>query len=215
MTAPTPPKYRLPAHGPSPADIADRDLWEKASDASLSSVQAAAEKWRTGLAAFVTLVTGGLLIKGPEAAKDLSTDWLIALTVLGGGGLLLAVSGLWQALRAAAGVPAGLRYEDVVAKYTSFRQFQVAAAKTAAKTLATARWLVGGSLLLLGATLIVWWWTPSESGQLVSVTHGDATVCGTLKSADDQTFVIQVAGESTPTAVAFGDAENVRIVGEC
>ena len=64
-------KVRLPTRAPTPDQIADRERWEAMTSASLSSVQAAAEKWRTGLAAFVTLITGGLLIKGPQAASDL------------------------------------------------------------------------------------------------------------------------------------------------
>lgn len=125
--------FRSPATGPSAAQIADRDLWDKAAEGSLASVQAAAEKWRTGLAAFVTLVTGGLLIKGPEASSDLTRCWLTVLTVTGALGLGLAVIGLWKALAAAAGTPSSLRYEDVISRHGSFRQYQVAAAAAAVR----------------------------------------------------------------------------------
>lgn len=215
MTNPNPPEFLLPSSGPTPADVADRDLWEEATEESLSSVQAAAEKWRTGLAAFVTIVTGGLLIEGPEAAKALSNQWRLAITLLGGGGLLLAVLGLWHALRAAAGVPARLRYEEIVARYGSFRQFRVAAAQSAAATLATARKLVGYSLALLGLSVIAWWWTPTKPTHLVEVTYGDSVVCGKLQSADNQRFIVKVAGASEVTTVLFEVVDNVYVVDEC
>jgi hypothetical protein len=79
---PVPPKYRKPLAGPTAGNLQDQTLWEQLSGQSLTATQAAADKWRTGLAAFVTLATGGLLLKGPEAASDVTTGWRIALTIL-------------------------------------------------------------------------------------------------------------------------------------
>src|SRR6185437_12399060 len=114
---PAPPRYRKPAAGPTAESLADRARWQELSEQSLSSAQAAAEKWRAGLAAFVTLATGGLLLKGPSAASDVTTGWRIALTILALGGLLTAIAGLWLALQAAAGAPAKLNLTEVVARY--------------------------------------------------------------------------------------------------
>lgn len=212
-TAPAP--FRRPPAPPTAADVADRDLWDEAVAGSLDSVQAAAEKWRTGLAAFVTLVTGGLLVKGPEATDDLATRSLVLLTLFGGGGLLLAILGLWQALHAAAGTPAVLRYEDVVAAHGSYKQFRAEAAKAASRALATARRLVGWSLFLLGITVIAWWWTPTEPSQLVKVSVGDEVVCGKLQSADAQKIVVKPGGASRMTTIPFDDVDNIHVVGEC
>jgi len=82
-------------------------------------VRASAEKWRTGLAALVALVTGGLLIKGPESAAELTTTWRLLLTVLAGGGIALAIYGLWRALKAAAGVPQLIQLDEIVAGHGS------------------------------------------------------------------------------------------------
>lgn len=215
MSAPEPPPIRLPATGPSSQEVSDRDLWEKAAEGSLASVQAAAEKWRTGLAAFVTLVTGGLLLKGPEATKDIDTGYLALLSLLGGGGLLLAVLGLWQALQAAAGSPASLRYEKVLATYGSYRQYQVAAASAASRALAWARKLVAGSLVLLGLTVLVWWWVPTPAEHFLKVAYGDKAVCGKLISADQQRYVILPDGASMKTTVDFDDVTNVYVLDDC
>jgi hypothetical protein len=155
---PAPPKYRKPAAGPTAESLADRARWQELSEQSLSSTQAAAEKWRTGLAAFVTLATGGLLLKGPGAASDLTAGWRIALTVLALGGLLAAIAGLWLALQAAAAAPAKLNLTDVVARYGGVRQFEVASALAASAQLRLARLLVAGSLLLFVAAIGTWWW---------------------------------------------------------
>ena len=143
---PVPPKYRKPSAGPTADNVQDQTLWQQLSEQSLASTQVAAEKWRTGLAAFVTLATGGLLLKGPSAASDVTTGWRIALTILALGGLLAAIVGLWLALRAAAGTPAKLNLTEVVAMYGGVRQFEVATALAASAQLRLARRVVAGSL---------------------------------------------------------------------
>jgi hypothetical protein len=161
-----PPKYRKPSAGPTAESLQDRTRWQELSEHSLAATQAAAEKWRTGLAAFVTLATGGLLLKGPSAASDVATGWRIALTILALGGLLAAIAGLWLALQAAAGMPAKLNLTDVVAKYGGVRQFEVACALTASARLRLARFVIAGSLLLFVAAIGTWWWAPPRPAEV-------------------------------------------------
>jgi hypothetical protein len=215
---PAPPKYRKPAAGPTAESLADRARWRELSEQSLSSTQAAAEKWRTGLAAFVTLATGGLLLKGPSAASDLTVGWRIALTVLALGGLLAAIAGLWLALQAAAGAPAKLNLTEVVASYGGVRQFEVACALAASAQLRLARLLVAGSLLLFVAAIGTWWWAPPGSPRppgLISVTTPRGTVCGTLISANGRAFTVQLANASGQVQVPLSAATTVQIVASC
>jgi hypothetical protein len=215
---PAPPKYRKPAAGPTAESLADRARWRELSEQSLSSTQEAAEKWRTGLAAFVTLATGGLLLKGPSAASDLTVGWRIALTVLALGGLLAAIAGLWLALQAAAGAPAKLNLTEVVASYGGVRQFEVACALAASAQLRLARLLVAGSLLLFVAAIGTWWWAPPGSPQppgLISVTTPRGTVCGTLISANGRAFTVQLANASGQVQVPLSAATTVQIVASC
>jgi hypothetical protein len=209
------PKYRKPDTAPDVASIADRERWDQLVATSLANTQAAAEKWRTGLAAFVTIITAGLLVKGPEAARDLPSCWLLALTLLASLGLLCTIIGLWLALSAAAGTPARLNFHRIVDTYGGVRQFEVASAEAASNALRWARVVVGLALLLLGAAVVVWWWAPVAPTSVVKVTSGDMTICGELKSADDQELVIQVGGESDRTTIPFADVSNLRIVTEC
>lgn len=212
------PQYRKPAQPPTPAAVADRVRFEQLSDASLTSVQAAAEKWRTGLAAFVALVTGGLLIKGPESAQDLSIGWRLALTLLGAAGLAAAISGLWLALLAAAGTPRLLDYPSIVTTYGGIRQYEIKTAENAAGRLGWARLLVVVALALLLAATITWWWAPkkqSTSKIYLSVEEGKTKTCGTVISGDGQRIRLRVAARSHPAVVPFAKITNVSVVSNC
>jgi hypothetical protein len=210
-------KVRLPTRGPTPDQIADRERWEAMTSASLSSVQAAAEKWRTGLAAFVTIITGGLLIKGPQAASDLTTGWRIVITLLAGAGLALAVVGLWLALQAAAGAPGSVSYPDIVRRFGGVRQFEVACARRASDTLRRAKVIMACSLSLLALAIFAWWWAPARPAPepRLQISVGGSTVCGKLLSADGQHFRLQVDGEASPRTIPFNRVENVRVGPSC
>lgn len=215
---PTPPKYRKPSAGPTAESLRDGARWQELSEQSLAATQAAAEKWRTGLAAFVTLATGGLLLKGPSAAGDVTTSWRIALTILALGGLLAAIAGLWLALQAAAGTPAKLNLTEVVANYGGVRQFEVACALAASAKLRLARRVIAASLLLFVAAIGAWWWAPPRPAQppaLVNITTPAGTVCGTLIDANDGVFTVRQANASGQIQVPFGTATNVQIVASC
>lgn len=209
---------RKPPAPPSPSDIVERDRWEALTSASLATTQAAAEKWRTGLAAFVTLVTGGLLIKGPESANALTTGWRGLLSVLAGAGLAAAIVGLWLALRAAAGSPGRVNYSQVVAAYGGVRQFEIAAAGKASEMLRWAKLAVGLALVLLGAAAIAWWWAPEKAADppaMVRVTTSGGQKCGALLTGDNQQLRIQITGETNPTPIPFADVLNVEVVASC
>lgn len=213
-----PPRYRKPPTGPTADNLQDQALWEQLSEQSLTATQAAADKWRTGLAAFVTLATGGLLLKGPEAASSVTTGWRIALTVLALGGLLAAIAGLWVALQAAAGTPAKLTLTEVVARYGGVRQFEVATALAASRHLRLARRVIAGSLLLFVAAIGTWWWAPPKPTQppaLISITTPTGTVCGTLIDAGDRAFAVQQANTSGQIRIPFRTTINVQIVASC
>ena len=210
--APTPPRYREPPAGPTAGEVSDRNRWDQLVDGSLGATQASAEKWRTGLSAFVTLVTGGLLIKGPQAAQDLSVGWRTAISLLAA-----AVCGLWQALRAAAGMPTRVNLQAVVTEFGGVRQFEVVSARKAADALRWARVLVGSALVLLGATVIVWWWAPTSPTHLISVEQANdqPTLCGSLVSADDQVVRLQRSGVSKLDEIPFARITNLRVVDSC
>jgi hypothetical protein len=211
-------RYRKPDAAPTAAQVADAERWAKLADSSLATTQAAAEKWRTGLAAFVTIITGGLLIKGPEAAADVERAWLVVLTVLAATGLGGAILGLWAALSAAAGSPAEQNLSAVVRQYGGVKQFEIAAARSASRRLRVARRLVAASLVLLAATVVVWWWVPTRPESppaLVKIEHDGVATCGELKSGDGGNIVVQVDGEHDPTTIPLTKVTNIRVVASC
>lgn len=119
-----------PPAAPSPSDMADADRFAAAVDSSIERVRDSAEKWRTGTALFVTLVTTALLLKGPESAHDLPIVWRVVLTALIAAGLTAVLLSLWSALQAAAGTPQITHLPDIKAKYGSVRAYEVTQAET-------------------------------------------------------------------------------------
>jgi hypothetical protein len=210
-------RYHEPAAGPTAESLRDRDRWRELTDQSLAGTQAAAEKWRTGLAAFVTLATGGLLLKGPDAASSLTTGWLIPLSVLALGGLLAAIGGLWLALLAAAGTPAKLNLAEVTAKYGGVRQFEVASALGASVQLRWARFLVAGSLLLFVGAIGTWWWAPavSASPSMIQVSTPAGPICGTLVGMSGGAVTVLPPTSSVPVKLPGSMVRDARIVTSC
>jgi hypothetical protein len=215
-----PPPVKLPDRPPIPSDVEDRAAFDKLADSSLDDVRGAADKWRGGLAALVTLVTGGLLIKGPSAASDLTTGWRAAVTLLGAAGIGLAIVGLWAALRASAGIPRTQDFGEVVGQYGSVRVFKLAQAEKAAAALQTARQSLLLALPLLGAAVIVWWWAPTKPPSPPAYVQVDlpapaAPICGVLKSADNGHLRIQVSGEENPRVIPLARIANLRVKASC
>lgn len=199
---------------PSEAEVQARVDFAALVDGSIERVQAAAEKWRTGLAALVTLVTGGLIVKGPSAASDLPTGWRWSLVLGAGIGLALAIAGLWLALAAAAGVPVVRSREEILATYTSVAHAKVASARKAANRLRGARWLMLVALVLLGATAVGWTVAPAPT-PVVSVDVGGTTFCGELLSADGQVVRVQRSGVADPDEIPFAEITNLRPKSAC
>jgi hypothetical protein len=214
-----PPK---PARGPDPAAMRDADEFAALTAESVRNVRESAERWRTGMAALVTLVTTALLLKGPEKAADLPVRWRLTLTILLGLGLVLAIAALWRALQAAAGEPGLVRLAYIRARHGTVTAFRVAQAQRAAVQLKHARWLLVPALSLLVAGMLTWWWAPATPAKpLISIEYrpsgasGTETACGELASADAQTAVVRQPGTSRPTKIPFAQIENMRVPAAC
>lgn len=213
-SAPMPPVVVRPTHGPSasaPRDLAD---WDSLIDGALDRAKVTAEKWRTGLAAFITLLTGLLLFKGPEEASSLAQpyNWIIiGLLVVGG---LLAVVALWKALEAAApSTVSRTSFTETVKEYGSIRARNMAAAEATLTTLTSAkRWMVP-SLALIALGVVLWWIAPTPVATYVSVT-GTQSVCGVLESSSLGTVTIRPSNVDAIT-LDIADLKSIHTVTKC
>ncbi|WP_329171362.1 hypothetical protein [Streptomyces sp. NBC_01477] len=214
------PAFRLPPRPPIEADLAERDRFQALVRDSLPNVRASAEAWRNGLAAFVTLVGTAVVVKGRTTAADLPVGWRLAVTVLIGGGLALAVAGLWHALAAQAGSRSlAVTLADIHREYGSLDAFHLATAIRAARLLTRARRAVALALACLFAGIALTWWAPGEtaghdSGRL-RVTYGTGTVCGTFVSSGGDVLRLAVAGQSAPAAVPLAGVTSITPVAAC
>jgi hypothetical protein len=200
----------------------DHDEFAVLAAESVQHVRESAERWRTGMAALVTLVTTALLLKGPEKAADFPVRWRLAMTILLGLGLALSIAALWRALQAAAGEPDPVRDHAIRSHSGSIRAFEAAQAQRAAVQLKHARRLLVPALSLLIAGMLTWWWAPPVSVKpLISVEYrspgasSTKTACGELASADAQTAVVKQPGTSRPTKIPFVQIENMRVPTTC
>jgi hypothetical protein len=187
MTAGPAPRARKPAQAPSKSDLDERDRYAKLTAGSMDTVRGSAQTWRTGLTAFITLVTTGVIIKGPATTAGLPSAWRALVTVLIGGGLLLATAGLWQALAAEAGTGPKLRtLQDIRAAHGTLATYEVYLAAQAARRLQLGRLAVAAAVVFLLAGIAVTWWAPAAAPSplaCIAVTGGHAATCGILQPA--------------------------------
>jgi hypothetical protein len=204
---------------PRPVSAADREAFEALAKEALPAVRSTAAAWRTGLAALVTLVTTGIILKGRTDTTSLALPWRIAVTVAIGVGLALAMVGLWHALAAEAGARARLRtLDDIRADYASVQAYQVGQAAAAGRRLQAARIVVAAALGLLLAGVLLTWWAPAAPASppaYLKVTRPGGTACGTLKSADGGILRLTVAGAHQPVAIPLTTVTNLAVTLTC
>jgi hypothetical protein len=173
---------------PRPVSVADREAFDALAKDAMPTIRAMAAAWRTGLTALITLVTTGIILKGRTDTTDLAFPWRIAVTLAVGGGLALAIVGLWHALSAEVGARARLHtLDDIRARYASVQAYQVGQAAAASRRLQTARSLVAAALGLLLAGVLLTWWAPAAPAKptaYLKVTLSGGSMCGTLASVD-------------------------------
>lgn len=132
-------------------------VWAKrAADLRLSEVeriQAAAEKWRTGLVALTALLTAVSVVKGPEKIADLSDTGRIVVVVLLTFALIALLIGSGSAMRAAFGYPP----KDELTSSSTLKKWSGDEARTASRclTAATVSFFVAVPLVF-AATVVMW-----------------------------------------------------------
>jgi hypothetical protein len=217
MTAGPAPLARKPAQAPSRSDLDERDRYARLTAASVDTVRGSAQAWRNGLTAFITLVTTAVVFQGRDTTAGLATGWRTAITVLIGGGLLLAVLGLWQALAAEAGTDPELQtLQDIRAAHGTLAAYEVHLAATAARRLQWGRWAVAGAITALLTGIALTWWAPATSSSAyVSVTHGPAVTCGVPQPSGTGGLRLAIQGNADPVTIPFSQITGLAPTASC
>jgi hypothetical protein len=219
LPVPPTPSPEAPAGRPRPVSPADHDAFDALVKDSVSSVRSMAAAWRTGLTALITLVTTGIVITGRTATTSLAVPWRAAITAAIGGGLALALVGLWLALAAEVGARVRLQtLDDIRAHHASVQAYLVGQAAAASRRLQTARTVVGIALGLLITGVLLTWWAPAAPASppaYLEVTSHGGTVCGTLRSADGGVLRLSVPGAHQPAAILLTMVTNIAVVAGC
>jgi len=219
VTPGPPPRARLPERHLTRADLEERDRYAKLTAGSADTVRASAQAWRTGLTAFITLVTTGVVIKGRDSTAGLPMIWRIFVIVLVGGGLLLAVLGLWQALAAEAGTrPQKQTLQDIRDVYGTLTTYQVHLADIAAGQLRRGIRAAAAAITLLIAGIVATWVAPSlasSSADYLTAVHGNSITCGTLQSASSGQLRIAVASGTATVVIPFAQIISLALTTTC
>jgi hypothetical protein len=210
---------RPPASQPRPVSTADREAFDALVKESLPAVRSMAAAWRTGLTAVITLVTTGIVLTGRTATTTMTIPWRVAVTLAIGGGLALAIAGLWHTLAAEAGARTRLlTLDDIRARYASVQAYQAGQAAAAGRRLQAARTLAAAALgLLLTGVLLTWWAPPAPATPpaYLKVTRPGGTTCGILQSADGGTLRLAVTGMHEPVALPLTAVTNLAVTAAC
>jgi hypothetical protein len=213
------PRARKPAAAPSKADLDERDRYARLTAGSLDTVRGSAQAWRNGLAAFITLVTAGVVIQGRDTTSGLPGGWRAAVTVLIGGGLLLAVAGLWQALAAEAGTdPRSQTLHDIRAAHGTLTAYEIYLAAQAARRLQWARRAVAAAITLLLAGIAATWWAPAPAAAppaYLTATHGNVVTCGTPQPSAPGQLSLTAPGSLTTVTIPFSQVTALTLTTTC
>lgn len=208
-----------PEPRPRPVTATDQAAFDVLVREALPTVRSMVVAWRTGLTGLVTLVTTGVVLTGRTTVTGLAAHWRAAVTVTVGGGLGLAIMGLWHILAAEAGTRTRLQsLQDILAHHGSVAAWKVALAATAARRLNTARTLVAAALTLLGTSVLLTWWAPpapTDPPAYLKVTRRAGVVCGALASADEGVLRLTVGGTQDPVAIPLVGVTNLAVTSGC
>jgi hypothetical protein len=208
----------LPESSPSPADLAERDRYARLAAGSADTVRGSARAWETALTAFITLITTGVIVKGRDSIIGLTTGWRISIVILAGGGLLLAVYGLWLTVAAEAGThPETKTLQDIRQAHGTLDAYQVYLATGAARRL---RWGIrsaAAAMTLLIVGVVATWLAPAPppSRAYVAVTHGRSVTCGTPVPGATGQIRLSVPGRSEPVTIQAGQIAEVTLTTAC
>jgi hypothetical protein len=218
MTSPRPSQARRPRSAPTVADLVERDRYARLAAGSAEAVRGSAKTWETALTAFITLITAGVIIKGRDSTVGLTAGWRISIVALAGGGLLLAVFGLWQAVAAEAGThPETRTLQEIRMAHGTLEAYQVYLAIGAARRL---RWGVRSAavaMTLLIAGVVATWLAPTASPArtYLVVTHGHAVTCGTPVPAAAGQARLSVPGRRALLTIPAGQITAVTLTTTC
>jgi hypothetical protein len=218
MTAEPPPQFRKPQNPPSLADLTERDQYATLTSGSAEAVRGSAKTWETALTAFITLITAGVIIKGRDSTDGLSVVWRLPIVILAGGGLLLAVVGLWLTVAAEADThPETKTLQEIRAAHGTLNAYQVYLAVQAAQRLRLGVRLAAAAMTLLIAGVIATLLAPGPAAQAtyIAVTHGRYITCGTPEPAPAGQIRIAVPGESEPTIINTAQITAVTLTTVC
>jgi hypothetical protein len=158
---------RVPPIGagePDPLDLdAAEELQRNESD-RLRLVRARAEKWIGVIGALTAVLTGALVIKGPQDAGKLEVGWRVAAAVALGLAIVLLAVATYRAYQAAFGAPSALEELSAIPLTGLHRRLiaaRQAAAAAALHDLSSGVRAAFAAVALIAAAVAITWFAPA------------------------------------------------------
>jgi len=219
MTASPAPRARKPASEPTRSDLDERDRYAALTATAAATVRGSAQAWRNGLTAFITLVTTAVIFQGRDTTTGLAAGWRMAITVLIGGGLLLAALGLWQALAAEAGTSPELQtLPEIRAAHGTLDAYEVHLAVAAARRLQWGRRAVAAAITTLLTGIALTWWAPPTQAPppaYVTITHDHTATCGNLQPSSTGSLRLTAPGTPEPVTIPLSHITGITPATSC
>lgn len=214
--------FRLPDSAPSTIDAENLRGWDAYVDESIAQAASNAEKWRAGLAGFVSLLFTVLVFSGPSNFHLMASPWGLVALLCFVAGVVALVAALWIALAASAPAMRLRRRDQIVPSGQSIRAHRIAVAIRTERNLVYARTVMVGALALVLAGLVVWGTAPlAEEVKTAPVlfeltlTSGGDPVCGELLSSSSGVIVLKVGDSSSPVQVELTEIVALSVPEEC
>jgi len=200
---------------PTADEVAFEEQIRKFNDQRVTNVRDGAEKWRTGLALLLGLITAVSLVKGKDTISGLPLQIQYVVGVLLALGLVAAAWGAWRAMRAAFGNPTlklPITPDELQAR-------NVADGAKALTDLAIAKWLTVISLAAVALAVGLTWYLqkPPSPPAFVNVVQAKdhLSYCGELLKGDGSTMVVQKSDKNFRVYTIAKDISSFQIVDAC
>ena len=179
----------------------DREFFDEMSATGAAKSADSAGKWQAGILAITAFVTGGVFLKGPEAANDLHGCWRTLFVACVAMALVLATVGLLAFISISSGLVISTSRDKILKKHGSVAAYVRSREERASILTVLGVWFALGAVVLLVIATLTWLIVPKEeSPDRISVTtHTGEKLCGKLLSSIDDKLLISDDSTKTTT----------------
>ena len=201
----------------SPLQAEDRALFDELTQAGATSAANSAGKWQAGVLAILAFVTGGVFLKGGDAASDMDSPWRYIFTAILIAALCFATIGLLLFLRLSSGFIVSTSRDKMIDKHGSVAAYVRAREERASFLTRSGVWLGVIAVILLVAAATTWLLVSVEKQPdlfTVKTTQGTEQ-CGQLLSAPADFLLVGSKKGGKYVPIRIQDVKEINVAASC